>query len=173
MQAERAVEALAQFLPAQAKVVRDGQHQIIEARRLVPGDLLLIEEGDRISADVRLLSGGIEVDASMLTGELMPVFRAAELYDRGVPLLQARELVFSGTVCTEGEGRGVVYATGMKTELGRIAALSEQLLGSTLGVDPHLAIPLVDRRHPLEHWVEMEMTEAQRPVLLDVDVRSD
>jgi calcium-translocating P-type ATPase len=127
MQAERAVEALAEFLPAQAKVVRDGQHQIIEAHRLVPGDVLLVEEGDRISADVRLLSGGIEVDASMLTGESMPVFRTADLYDRGVPLLQARELAFSGTVCTEGEARCVVYATGMKTELGRIAALSERV----------------------------------------------
>ena len=81
MQAERAVEALAQFLPAQAKVVRDGQHQVIEARALVPGDVLIIEEGERISADARLLSGGIEVDTSMLTGESMPVFRAADLLD--------------------------------------------------------------------------------------------
>ena len=63
MQAERAVEALAEFLPSQAKVVRDGQHQVIEARELVPGDVLMIEEGERISADARLLSGGIEVDS--------------------------------------------------------------------------------------------------------------
>jgi calcium-translocating P-type ATPase len=127
MQAERAVEALAGFIPAQAKVLRDGQHLVIEARELVPGDLLVIEEGDRISADTRLLSGGIEVDASTLTGESMPVFRAAELVDRGAPLLQAREIVFSGTICTEGEARGVVFATGMHTELGRIAALSERV----------------------------------------------
>jgi len=127
MQAERAVEALAGFIPAQAKVVRDRRHQVIEARELVPGDVLLIEEGDRISADARLLSGGIEVDASALTGESMPVFRAADLFDRGVPLLQARDLVFSGTSCTEGEARAVVWATGMNTELGRIAALSERV----------------------------------------------
>ena len=127
MQAERAVEALAQFLPAQVNVMRDGQHQEIEARRLVPGDMLIIEEGDRISADARLVSGGIEVDASTLTGESIPVFRAADLYDRGVPLLQARELVFSGTVCTAGEAKGLVFATGMKTELGRIAALTERV----------------------------------------------
>lgn len=74
MQAERAVEALAQYLPARANVLRDGQHQTIEARQLVPGDVLLVEEGDRISADARLLSGGIEVDTSTLTGESMPVF---------------------------------------------------------------------------------------------------
>jgi calcium-translocating P-type ATPase len=127
MQAERAVEALAAFIPAQAKVLRDGRHLVIEARELVAGDVLIIEEGDRISADARLLSGGIEVDASTLTGESMPVFRAADQVDRGVPLLQAREIVFSGTTCTEGEATGVVFATGMHTELGRIAALSERV----------------------------------------------
>ena len=127
MQAERAVEALAQFLPAQAKVVRDGQHQVIEARALVPGDVLMIEEGERISADARLLSGGIEVDTSMLTGESMPVFRAADLLDPHVPLLLARDIVFSGTTCTAGEARAVVFATGMHTEIGRIAALTERV----------------------------------------------
>jgi calcium-translocating P-type ATPase len=127
MQAERAVEALAKFLPAQANVIRDGHHQLIDASRLVPGDILLIEEGDRISADARLVSGGIEVDSSTLTGESIPVFRASDLYDEGVPLLQARDLVFSGTTCTEGEARAVVFATGMRTELGRIAALSERV----------------------------------------------
>jgi calcium-translocating P-type ATPase len=127
MQAERAVEALAEFLPPHATVIRDAQRQVIEARELVPGDVLIIEEGERISADTRLLSGGIELDASTLTGESMPVFRAADLFDRNVPLLQARDLVFSGTTCTEGEARGVVFATGMRTELGRIAALSERV----------------------------------------------
>jgi len=127
MQAERAVEALAQFIPAQASVLRDGRHQVIEARELVPGDLLLIEEGERISADARLLSGGIEVDTSTLTGESIPVFRAADLTDHGVPLLQARDIVFSGTICTAGEAHGLVFATGMHTELGRIAALSERV----------------------------------------------
>jgi calcium-translocating P-type ATPase len=127
MQAERAVEALASFIPSQAKVLRDGEHVVIEARELIPGDVLLIEEGDRISADARLLSGGLEVDSSTLTGESMPVFRAADLLDHGVPLLRARDVVFSGTTCTEGEARGLVYATGMHTELGRIAALSERV----------------------------------------------
>ena len=127
MQAERAVEALAQFLPAQAKVVRDGQHQMIEARALVPGDVLIIEEGERISADARLLNGGVEVDTSMLTGESIPVFRAADLLDPNVPQLLARDIVFSGTTCTEGEARALVFATGMHTEIGRIAALTERV----------------------------------------------
>jgi calcium-translocating P-type ATPase len=127
MQAERAVEALAQYLPPQAKVLREGHEQDIEASRLVPGDVLLIEEGDRVPADARLLTGGIEVDLSTLTGESLPAFRAANLVDTSVPLLQARDLVFSGTTCTGGETRALVFATGMHTELGRIAALAERV----------------------------------------------
>jgi calcium-translocating P-type ATPase len=127
MQAERAVEALAQYLPERGKVLRDGREQVIEAAGLVPGDVLVIEEGDRISADARLLTGGVEVDLSTLSGESMPAFRAAELVDTSVPLLQARELVFSGTTCTAGDARALVFATGMRTELGRIAALSARV----------------------------------------------
>ena len=127
MQAERAVEALARYLPAHAKVLRDGQEQEIDATALVPGDVLVIEEGDRISADARLVTGGIEVDLSMLSGESVAAFRSAELLDTQVPLLQARDLVFSGTACTEGSARALVFATGMHTELGRIAALSERV----------------------------------------------
>ncbi|MVU78372.1 HAD-IC family P-type ATPase [Nocardia sp. ET3-3] len=125
--AERAVEALAAYLPPRAKVLRDGSVAEIAATELVPGDVLVIAEGDRISADARMLDGGIEVDLSALTGESMPVYRAAELVDAGVPLLHARDLLFSGTTCTEGEARAVVYATGMRSELGRIAALSERV----------------------------------------------
>jgi magnesium-transporting ATPase (P-type) len=127
MQAERAVEALAAYLPARAKVVRDGRVQDVPAVELVPGDVLAIEAGDRISADARLLEGGIEMDLSTLTGESMPVFRSADLVDTKVGLLQARDLVFSGTTCTEGDARALVFATGMHTELGRIAALSQRV----------------------------------------------
>jgi magnesium-transporting ATPase (P-type) len=126
-QAERAVEALAAFLPAQAKVLRDGAERTIPARELVPGDVLVVEEGDRISADARLLDGTIEVDMSMLTGESVPVLRSADQLDTRVPLLSARELVLSGTACTEGDARALVFATGMHTEIGRIAALSERV----------------------------------------------
>jgi calcium-translocating P-type ATPase len=126
-QAERAVEALQAFLPPHATVVRDGERQIIEAARLVPGDILAIEEGDRICADARLLTGALEVDLSTLTGESLPAFRSSALDDVDVPLLEARDLVFSGTSCTGGEAHAVVFATGMRTELGRIAALSERV----------------------------------------------
>ncbi|WP_037970274.1 cation-translocating P-type ATPase [Streptosporangium amethystogenes] len=127
VQAERAVETLAAYLPVQARVLRDGQPQMTPASELVPGDVLVIEEGDRISADARLIEGGIEVDVSMLTGEAIPVLRSADLADTRVGMLQARDLVFSGTMCTGGQARAVVFATGMHTELGRIAALSERV----------------------------------------------
>ncbi len=125
-QAERAVEALKRYLPLRAAVIRDGHRQEVEARELVPGDVLLLEAGDRVSADARLLEGALEVDLSMLTGESLPAYRSAELVDHG-PLLEARDLVFSGTMVTGGEARALVFATGMRTELGRIAALSERL----------------------------------------------
>jgi calcium-translocating P-type ATPase len=127
LQAERAVEALAAFLPERARVRRDGSRQDIEARLLVPGDILLIEEGERICADARLMTGTLEVDMSTLTGESVPVIRSAAAVDGRVPLLQARDLVFSGSECTAGEAQALVTATGMGTELGRIAALSQRV----------------------------------------------
>ena len=125
-QAERAVEALQEYLPQRTRVLRDGHHRDIDAAELVPGDVVLIEAGDKISADSRLIAGALEIDSSTLTGESLPVFRSAELTDH-LPLLEARDVVFSGTTCTEGEARGLVFATGMRTELGRIAALSQRV----------------------------------------------
>ena len=77
-QAERAVEALEGYLPPQAKVLRDNRRRQVEARTLVPGDVMLLEAGDRVSADARLLEGALEVDLSTLTGESLPVYRSAE-----------------------------------------------------------------------------------------------
>ncbi len=125
-QAERAVEALGRYLPMQATVLRDGRPKRIEVSRLVPGDVLAIAEGERISADARLIEGALEVDMSTLTGESATAMRSAEMVDADRPLVQARDLVFSGTDCTGGEARALVFATGMRTELGRIAALSER-----------------------------------------------
>ncbi|MFZ1155785.1 MAG: cation-transporting P-type ATPase [Solirubrobacteraceae bacterium] len=127
MQAERAVEALAQFLPQQVRVLRAGEPVSIPATDLVPGDVVVVEEGDRIAADMRLISGAVEVDLSTLTGESAPALRSAELIDTDVPRIAARDLLFSGTSATGGEAQGVVFATGMHTELGRIAALSERV----------------------------------------------
>ncbi|UWE10544.1 cation-translocating P-type ATPase [Actinacidiphila bryophytorum] len=128
-QAERAVEALSGFLPEEATVVRDAVPKEVPATSLVPGDVLLVEEGDRVPADARLIDGGVEVDLSALTGESVPAFRSAEFVDREGRLLDARDLLFSGTACTGGRASAVVTATGMRTELGRIAALSQRTRG--------------------------------------------
>jgi calcium-translocating P-type ATPase len=127
LQAGRAVEALAHYMPLKVKVMRDGDRALIAAAELMVGDVVLLEEGDRVAADMRLLSGALEVDLSTLTGESAPALRSAELVDAAVSRLEAQDLVFSGTSCTGGEARGVVFATGMHTELGRIAALSEHV----------------------------------------------
>ncbi|WP_327004419.1 cation-transporting P-type ATPase [Dactylosporangium sp. NBC_01737] len=126
-QAERAVEALAAYLPQHANVIRDGRHTAVAARDLVPGDVLVVEEGERVCADARLISGAVEVDLSTLTGESLPAYRSTDQAPAAGPVLDARDLLFSGTTCTGGEARTLVVATGMRTELGRIAALSQRV----------------------------------------------
>jgi calcium-translocating P-type ATPase len=125
-QAERAVEALAAYLPERAQVIRDGRRQAVDVAGLVPGDLVVIEEGDKVPADARLTDGALELDMSMLTGESAPVERVAVPGTEGVALLREPNLVFSGTTCTGGEAQAIVFATGGHTELGRIAALSQR-----------------------------------------------
>ena len=125
--AERAVEALASYLPAQARVIRDGVTRLVPARELVPGDVMVLSEGDRVSADARVLSGAVEADISTLTGESLPVLREPVMDGVAGPLLEANDMVFSGTACTGGEATALVFATGMRTELGRIAALTQRV----------------------------------------------
>ena len=124
-QAERAVDALSAFLPPTARVVRDGVRQEVPAADLVPGDVLVISEGDRVSADARIIDGTVQLDLSALTGESVPTSRSTEPGALTGSLLEAQDLVFSGTTCTGGEATTVVTRTGMHTELGRIAALSQ------------------------------------------------
>jgi calcium-translocating P-type ATPase len=126
MQAERAVGALAAYLPATARVLRDGLIVEAPARDLVPGDVIEVAEGDRICADARLIGGTLSVDMSALNGESVPAGRAPDAEVVPGPLLEARELVFSGTACTGGQARAVVVHTGMHTEIGRIAALTQR-----------------------------------------------
>ena len=123
--AEKAVEALAGYIPQKITVMRDRTRKVVDAAELVPGDIALVEEGERIGADMRLISGAVEVDLSTITGESVPAMRSAEYHDRDRPRLQARELLFAGSMCTSGDAQAVVFATGMHTELGRIAALSQ------------------------------------------------
>jgi len=127
VQAERATEALREFLPPRVRVKRDGSEAEVDATSLVPGDLLLLNEGDRLSADARLIDGSLEVDMSPLTGESAPVGRSAHHSGPPGPPLESDDLVFSGTLCTAGAAKAIVYSTGMATQLGRIAALSQRV----------------------------------------------
>ena len=127
VQAEKAVEALAAFLPARAHVRREGRDREVPASVLVPGDVLVVAEGESICADARLIDGALEVDLSTLTGESAPVSRSADAPVVAGPLLEAPDMIFSGTVCTGGAGSALVTATGMHTELGRIAALTTRV----------------------------------------------
>jgi magnesium-transporting ATPase (P-type) len=97
-QAARAVEALAAYLPRRARVVRRGMVAVVLATELVPGDVLLLAEGDRVSADARLITGALEVNMSALTGNRVPVQRAAGAPDTADRLIDAPDAVFSGTV---------------------------------------------------------------------------
>ena len=127
LQAERATEALADMLPPRVRVRRAGSAVEVDARTLVVGDIVLLSEGDRLCADARLIEGSLELDMAALTGESQPVARSAERSRPAPTLLEADDLVFSGTLCTAGEAVGVVYATAMATQLGRIAALSQRV----------------------------------------------
>lgn len=124
-QAQHATEALRDLLPSLARVRRGDAVREVQATELVPGDVLLLSEGDRLSADARLIAGDVEVDLSPLTGESQPVTRSASLRVAAASQLEAQDLVFAGTLCTGGEAQAVVFGTGMHTQLGRIAALSQ------------------------------------------------
>ena len=124
--AERAVEALRRLLPAQATVVRDGAERQVPAEELVPGDLIVIAQGDRISADARLVEQWeLRVDQSTLSGESHPALKTADpLPQEALSRRELPNLVFAGTSAVAGTGKGIVFATGMQTEFGRIAHLT-------------------------------------------------
>ncbi|MBI2863872.1 MAG: cation-transporting P-type ATPase [Chloroflexi bacterium] len=126
-QAERAVEALKKLLPAKARVIRDGEIEEVLARELVIGDILVLDTGDHISADARLVDEvELRTDNAPLTGESEPVRRAAEPEPvREVPLSELPNLVFAGTSVAFGSGHAVVFATAMDTQFGKIAGLTQ------------------------------------------------
>jgi P-type Ca2+ transporter type 2C len=122
--AESAVAALRQMAAAKARVIRDGQQRSVDATDIVPGDIILIEEGDTIPADGRLiLSTALQTAEAALTGESLPVTKDVAAIAGEMALGDRDNMVFSGTTATYGRGRAVVVATGMQTETGRIAGL--------------------------------------------------
>ena len=125
-QAEQAVAPLQAMAPPTSLVIRDGHEQRIPAEAIVPGDILLITEGDAIDADGRLASSAaLTVAEASLTGESEPVLKDVETLRERAPLGDRTNMVFSGTAVTRGHGLAIVTATGMATEVGRIATLLE------------------------------------------------
>lgn len=123
--AERAILELLKLLPHQTKVLRDGRLVSLDIALLVPGDVVVLEEGDDVPADCRVLqSAGLRVDNAAITGESMPRTRRADP-SQADELLQADNLLFAGTSVSAGHGQALVFATGPHTELGRIAHLTQ------------------------------------------------
>ena len=122
--AERTVAALRAMSAAEARVIRDGEHHALRATDIVPGDIILIEEGDTIPADARVLQAvALQTAEAALTGESVPVSKDTQPIDDDVGLGDRRNMIFSGTAATYGRGMAVVVATGMQTEIGRIAGM--------------------------------------------------
>lgn len=124
--AESSLDALRQMSAPEAKVIRDGSKQTVPARELVKGDIVLLEAGDSIPADGRLLeSGSLKVDEGMLTGESESVEKHVEVIDHEASLGDRRNMVFSGAMAVYGRGTMVVTGIGKETEIGKIADLLE------------------------------------------------
>lgn len=122
--AEQAMRALAEALAPRARVLRAGAEREIDARMVVPGDVILLESGVKVSADLRLLRAfDLQVDESILTGESVPVAKRLEvIHDPGAPLGDRANMAFTGTGIARGRGAGVAVATGMQTVFGQISA---------------------------------------------------
>jgi Ca2+-transporting ATPase len=127
--ADRAITALRELAEPTALIRRGGQAQELPVEAVVPGDVALLQLGRRIPADARLIDAyGLAVDESALTGESLPVEKEADLtMPEGTALSERRNLVFAGTTVTRGRGTGVIIATGMTTELGRVAGLTREV----------------------------------------------
>ena len=124
--AEKSVRALMALAAPEATVVRDGERQRVATHDIVPGDVVLIEAGDKIPADARLVNvANLQTNEAPLTGESVPVSKEVKPLEGDGGLGDRRNMLYSGTVATYGRGRAVVVSTGMATEVGRIAGLLE------------------------------------------------
>lgn len=126
--AEQAMEAIRHMLALRASVIRDGRRKVIPGEDLVPGDIVLLEPGDKIPADLRFLkTHGLQVQEAILTGESVAVHKQSRPVAHDAPLGDRLSIGFSGTSVTSGQGTGVVIATGAATEIGRIGGLLSEV----------------------------------------------
>jgi len=122
--AEKEIEALKKLAGLKAMVVRDGKEQEIDASEIVPGDVLLVKEGDKVPADARIIETvQLAAQESILTGESLPVKKTANKVFSNAAVSDQRNMLFSGTIITRGKGKVAVVKTGMESEIGRIAKL--------------------------------------------------
>ncbi|PIN79454.1 calcium-translocating P-type ATPase, PMCA-type [Candidatus Woesearchaeota archaeon CG10_big_fil_rev_8_21_14_0_10_34_8] len=125
--AEKSIEALKKMASLKAKVMRNNKVEMIDAKELVPGDILLLEEGDKIPADGRLIETiHINTLESALTGESAPVTKVVDKLGNNLPLGDQKNMVFSGTVVTAGRAKAVITATGMNRQIGKIASMIQE-----------------------------------------------
>ncbi|MCG5524168.1 cation-transporting P-type ATPase [Ectothiorhodospira haloalkaliphila] len=144
--AEKALDAIRKMLSPRALVLRDGHRREVEASSLVPGDVVHLQAGDKVPADLRLLNAkNLRIDEAVLTGESVPVEKAVPPVEKDAPLGDRLCMAYSGTLVTFGRGRGLVVATGQTTEVGRISTM--------LGEVDSLQTPLVRQMEQFGRWL--------------------
>ena len=146
--AEKAMEAIRRMLALRASVIRDGKRKSIPGEELIPGDIVFLEAGDKLPADLRLLkSHGLQIQESILTGESVAVEKQTNSVAIDAPLGDRFCVGFSGTTVTSGQGMGVVVATGANTEIGRIGGLLSEV--------QTLQTPLVAQMTVFARWLTL------------------
>ncbi len=146
--AEKAMDAIRHMLAPRAAVLRGGQRHTVDGDQLVPGDIVLIEAGDKVPADLRLLrSHGLQIQQAILTGESIAVEKRIAPVAGNAPLGDRSCLAFSGTTVASGQGSGVVVATGSATEIGRISGLLSRV--------ETLTTPLVEQMATFAKWLTL------------------
>lgn len=144
--AEQAMDAIRGMLAPHSAVLRDGRRQSVDADRLVPGDVVLVEAGDRVPADLRLIQvRGLKAEEAILTGESVPVEKGTAAVGRDAALGDRSSMLFSGTLVAAGTARAVVAVTGANTEIGRISGMLAQV--------QMLTTPLVSQMDRFARWL--------------------
>ena len=137
--ARRSMEALRELGHRDATVRRGGSVATVSANELVPGDVVILDAGDVLTADLRLLSGShLQADESALTGESLPIDKDVDPVPEATALSERSPMLFKGTAVTRGSGEGVVVATGMATELGQVSSLVQEAEGETTPLEKRL-----------------------------------
>jgi P-type Ca2+ transporter type 2C len=146
--AEQALESIRDMLSLEAVVVRDGKKKTIQAEELVPGDIVILKSGDKIPADLRLIqSRDLQVEESPLTGESTSVEKSTDPVDEDAVLGDQTSMAFSGTIVTFGNGAGVVTATGLQTELGKIKSMMSDV--------QEITTPLLQKIDTFGKWLSI------------------